>query len=49
MEYFTDQIGEWVAVLNAIRDRDPHPYRSRKLGEIIEFLREQRETNEVKQ
>ena len=39
---YTDQIGEWVAVLEATQKRDPHPYRNKKYGEIAAFLRRSR-------
>jgi hypothetical protein len=38
----TDQIGEWIAVLDSIAKQTDHPYREKKLREIAEFLKANR-------
>lgn len=40
--YSTDQVGEWVAVLESIAEGDAHPYRIVKLCEVVEALRANR-------
>lgn len=39
---FTDQVGEWRAVLDAMAKRETHPYRVKKLNEIREALKDLR-------